>query len=216
MRQYRWVTDAPIEDVTTPQRWEQLRQSCRLGLGAPAQPAPAAAGANGGNARNDAARALLDQMVFRPDCRNLAYLFMGAAVGLMQVDVFADRRADHLKNEAPDKLFWAVKDTPVTILEFVTVASGTGAGDALMECAVNIAASTAWSDPQVALMAHGGAVPRYQAFGFVNLRGSLQDGMVMILKPRQSPVWVEVGGAWRIAARVGVQYPVSQGDPGFR
>jgi len=134
----------------------------------------------------------------------------------MQVEVPVERIPDRARGQAPRELFKMFDDRPVLIREFATAAPGTGAGDALMEYAVNIAASTSHGSPMVSLMAHGGAVRRYEALGFVRIRGSLNDGMIMLLKPAQSQVWASVGGEWRVAARIGEQYPVGRGDPGFR
>lgn len=225
MTEYRWITDAPIEDVVTPQRWDQLRQSFRNAIGDQVAAPPAAAGApaapNAGDAakwnmRIGAARSLVDQMNFAPDCRNLAYIFMGTAVGLMQVEVYVERIPNRARHQPAAEVLKMYAERPAYIREFTTTASGTGAGDSLMEWAVNLAASSAWGEPAISLMAHAGAVPRYQSFGFAATGGSLHDGLRMILYPKKVPnIWVQLGDEWYLAASANQRHLVARGDPGF-
>jgi hypothetical protein len=135
-------------------------------------------------------------MNFDPEYEHLVYIFMGSAGGLMQLDVGTERGA--------------------YIRDFTTFPPGTGAGDALMEWAVNLAATGTWGAPAVSLMAYSGAVSRYEALGFTAPRGEQGDTIAMVLKPAtRADIWAQVRGEWRIVAFVGEQYFVARGDPGF-
>ena len=208
MAEYRWITDAPIENVVTAERWSALRTSFRTCLvqakiDTPNVPiaglphAPTEADRTRSNHRIAEAERVEAQMTFVPECCNLAYIFMGTAVGLMQLDVVTDRGA--------------------YIRDFVTYPPGTGAGDALMEAAVNLAATGTFGAPSVSLMAYSGAVPRYKVWGFTAPRGEQGDTIQMVLRAlNRADVWAEVGGEWRITATIGESYFAARGDPGFR
>jgi hypothetical protein len=207
MAEYRWINDAPIEEVVMENRWTALRASFRTSLAnakiaAPNPPvagkplAPTEADRTKWNHRVGEAERVEAQMNFDPKCKHLAYIFMGSAAGLMQLDVVTDRGA--------------------YIRDFTTFPPGTGAGDALMEWAVNLGATETWGAPAVSLMAYAGAVPRYKALGFTAPRGEQGDTIPMVLKPATRPdIWAQARGEWRIAAFIGEQYFVARGDPGF-